>query len=280
MYRTIDASFWTDPKVRKLLPSGRLLLLYLITNPHTHVSGIYYLSRSTILHETGLTNGVLDTLSDTLSSLGFCRFDPETETVWVKNMMRYQGTGDKNARSAALHVTKDLHKSALIGEFLAAYPDVKALVPDTLSIPYAVGATPNPIPDSPFLNTEHREQNTDSLAISSPAVPKYDPGFELFWRTSTKRGSKIEAYREWKKFRPSGELNADMSRGMTAWMASEQWQDETKQPHICRWLKRRGWEEIVPKSNGSRANGNGYHPPTPEEIEAATAELRKQGAIR
>jgi hypothetical protein len=112
------------------------------------------------------------------------------------------------------------------------------------------------------------KEKKEPLAISSPVVPKYDPMFELFWRNSTKRGSKIEGFREWKKFRPDEELNAEMSRGMTAWMMSEQWQDETKQPHICRWLKRRGWEEEVPRhSNG---NGNGHKPePTEQEREEA-----------
>src|SRR5688572_3122740 len=42
-FRTVQTHFWTDPDVRKLPPDSKLLLLYLITNPHTHVSGIYYL---------------------------------------------------------------------------------------------------------------------------------------------------------------------------------------------------------------------------------------------
>ncbi len=94
MYRTIDTAFWTDPKVRLLPTLGRTLLLYFITNPHTHVSGIYYLPKHVIAHETGISDRALDTLSDTLSSAGFCAFDPARELVWVKNMMRYQGKGD------------------------------------------------------------------------------------------------------------------------------------------------------------------------------------------
>jgi hypothetical protein len=43
MYRTIETSMWTDAKFRGLPAPARLLFLYLITNPHAHVSGIYYL---------------------------------------------------------------------------------------------------------------------------------------------------------------------------------------------------------------------------------------------
>lgn len=111
---------------------GRFLLLYLITNPHTHVSGIYYLPQASIIHETGLANRALDTLRYTLSEIGFCAFDRERELVWVKNMMRYQGRGEKNLRSAAHHLVEDLHESPLIGEFIQSYPEVKAFISDTV----------------------------------------------------------------------------------------------------------------------------------------------------
>lgn len=154
MYRTIDAAFWTDPKIRELSPEGRFLFLYLITNPHTHVSGIYYLPRSVIAHETGLPLKQVNTLCDTLSKLGFCAFDQVREVVWVRKMMSYQGKGDKNIKSAVHHLLEDLHKSPLIAEFLEQYPEVRAQIPDRVSIPYPsqeflrTPHSPFPIPDS------------------------------------------------------------------------------------------------------------------------------------
>ena len=124
MYRTIDSAFWTDPKVKTLPAEAKYLFLYFITNPHTHVSGVYYLPRLLAQHETGLPVEELNTLCDTLSGAGLCGFDRENEVIWVKNMMRYQGKGDKNARSAARHVKEDLHHSALIDDFLEAYPNI------------------------------------------------------------------------------------------------------------------------------------------------------------
>ncbi len=95
--------------------------------------------------------------------------------------------------------------------------------------------------------TEQIQSRKEPLAISSPVVPKYPEGFELFWGNSTKRGSKLQAVAEWKKLEPDDELVIEILRGMHSWRDSEQWQTEKLQPHICRWLKRRGWEEIVPK---------------------------------
>src|SRR5262245_22626761 len=95
MYRVIDTALWTDPRVKALPTDGKLLFLYLITNSHAHVSGIYYLPAVTITHETGLAARRLDTLSDTLSRAGLASFDRSAEIVWVIKMLLYQGKGEK-----------------------------------------------------------------------------------------------------------------------------------------------------------------------------------------
>jgi uncharacterized protein YdaU (DUF1376 family) len=102
---------------------------------------------------------------------------------------------------------------------------------------------------SPVSNLQSSgEGEVKPLATSvAGKVPKYTPAFELFWKDSTMRGSKQEAFTVWKKLAPGPELWGEIMSGMLNWMRSDQWQDETKQPHICRWLKRRGWEEIVPR---------------------------------
>ena len=135
MYRTVDALFWTDEDVRDLRPDAKFLFLYLITNPHGHVSGIYSLIREWIVSEIGWPKRKVNTLCDTLSSAGFVRFDTKNHIVWVKNMLRYQGRGEKNERGARSQL-KSLPKSPLILEFLDYYPAVKELMGDTLLIGY------------------------------------------------------------------------------------------------------------------------------------------------
>lgn len=90
-----------------------------------------------------------------------------------------------------------------------------------------------------------REENTPSATADR---------FDVFWQGSTRRGSKKDALTEWRKLPDVERTSGKIESGMAAWQASEQWQDETKQPHIVRWLRRRGWEELVPHRNG---NGNG-----------------------
>ena len=62
MYRTIDTTcLWDDPKVKPLCADAKLLFVYLVTNRHAHLSGIYYLLPAAIVKETGLSAKRLDT---------------------------------------------------------------------------------------------------------------------------------------------------------------------------------------------------------------------------
>lgn len=126
VYRTVNTSFWTDPKVRTLKHEGKLLLLYLITCPHTNVCGIYYAPEIIVLHETGLKKATLDTLWDTLSRLELVIRDAKSDVVWIVNMMKYQGRGEKVALAAANQLLT-LHNSFLVKKFLARYPAVEPL---------------------------------------------------------------------------------------------------------------------------------------------------------
>jgi hypothetical protein len=174
MYRTIDAALWTDPKVRSLSPDAKLLFVYLITNPHSHLSGMYYLPRALMAQECSLSSRALISARDTLSRSELCQFDDGLDIVWVCGMMKYQARGEKARKSTAHHIREDLHGSALIPLFLAKYPEIKdELSPDEVqrfSIGHPIGypeksdgATPDSrslIPESRFLNPEqeHRKQ--------------------------------------------------------------------------------------------------------------------------
>lgn len=97
-YRTIDSRFWSDPKVRALSPESKLLFLYLITNEHANLAGIYHLPAVLIPHETGLAGYPIDTLS--IPHLA--QYDDENEVVWVRNVP------DTSARRAAIRYAANL----------------------------------------------------------------------------------------------------------------------------------------------------------------------------
>ena len=183
MYRTVDAAMWTDPKVKKMDPRAKLAFLYLITNPHTHVSGIYYLPAAVACYETGMSARDWDRVCDTLSRLCLVKFDRAHEVVWVVNMMTYQGTGERNEKSAAYHLHEDLHNSPLVLEFLEKYPAVRRHVKngwiDRVShrVSEVCASVPLLSPDTRDLNPETKDPPTPQPGEGSssleelPAIP-------------------------------------------------------------------------------------------------------------
>jgi hypothetical protein len=238
VYRTIDASFWTDPKMKRANPESRLLFLYLITNPHTHVSGLYYLPWLIAEHETGLSKKQLDSAADTLSNLGVCRFDRANELVWVVKMFAYQGRGLKNTLSAAHHLNKDLHNSFLINEFVIQYPDVGKHVENRVSIGYSADAPPE--------NGEQRTENREEPPIvPRKAVDEYSVEFETFWSAYPKHAGKGAAWKLWKKIRPSLEVQRRIFDAIAEQRKSQAWIKENGQyiPHPATWLNQRRWDD-------------------------------------
>lgn len=128
MFRTIETSTWDDPRVRPLSPLAKLLFLYLITNRHTHVSGIYVLPVIYAEHETGVPAKALEKSFDELVKCGLVQRDIARQIVWVCKMFAYQGRGAKNYTAAAKHLVS-LHRSELVPLFVTRYPEVFGELP-------------------------------------------------------------------------------------------------------------------------------------------------------
>lgn len=148
MYRTADTSIWDDPKVRALSKDGKLLFFYLFTNRLTHVSGIYVVPPPSIAHDTGLemtqVTAAISELSTTMGQNGeldpLVYWDGDRYVVWVVNMFKHQGRGEKNLRSAAAHLC-NLHNTPLIELFIARYPEVDDYLERLNGVPLFVGGS-------------------------------------------------------------------------------------------------------------------------------------------
>ena len=70
-YKAIHDTFWTDPDTKNLKPNDKLVFLYLITNSHTHYSGIYYLPKVLIKIETKIPDKTVEKCIAALSEMNF-----------------------------------------------------------------------------------------------------------------------------------------------------------------------------------------------------------------
>ena len=282
MYRTIDASFWTDPDIRALSGPERYLFLYFVTNPHAHVSGIYYLPQVMIEHETGLKGKALQRGIDTLSKGYLAWYDPKNEVVFVRSMFRYQGRGQKHDRAAAIQLG-NLHKSPLVNKFLEFYPIIRERVTKGYRYPIegvsgvgtpeqeqeqdiGTGEEPPqpPLGASPFASgsaqVESGSQREDVPANDGPEGPAHGvreastgeaahEGFEAFWREYPRKIGKQAALKAWKRNRPGKQLTARIVEAIQAQVEANHFRGNDGQvdyiPNPATWLNQGRWEDEI-----------------------------------
>ena len=137
LYRTIQLSFWTDSKVvDDFTPEDRYFYLYLMTNPHTTLSGCYEVSIRQIASETGYSKDSVERLLERMERIhDVIRFSKETKEILLLNWSKYNWTSSPKLRPAIVESIKAV-KNADFVEFL----NNTLYGIDTVSIPYGYGS--------------------------------------------------------------------------------------------------------------------------------------------
>ena len=132
--------------------------IYLITTPHAHMSGVYYLPISEIADHTNCSVDETRKSLAELDEIGFAKYDATVKIIWVRNMWRYQigdpfNHRDNKYKSTISHLA-GLPFSSLIGEFVADaginFDDLPKGLREGLAKGHGKGPYPFPIP-SPSL---------------------------------------------------------------------------------------------------------------------------------
>lgn len=97
-YRNVQISFWTDTKVLDdFTPEDRYFFLYLMTNPHTNLSGCYEISIKQVSIETGYATDVIYNLLDRFENThDIIRYSKETKEVLIVNWSKFNWTKSKD----------------------------------------------------------------------------------------------------------------------------------------------------------------------------------------
>lgn len=91
--RYIQTRFWSDPFIQEMDNVNKLFYLYLLTNEHTSISGVYELSIKTMEFESGIPEKqirkAMDSLSKTKKAYFFNNF------VFITNFIKNQANNPK-----------------------------------------------------------------------------------------------------------------------------------------------------------------------------------------
>ena len=128
-YATISPLFWTGATGKRLRsnPDAQRVAFYIMTSPHSHQTGIYYLPMMYLCHEVGIDPEGASKALEWLSKEGFCRYDEDTEWIWVCGMAGWQigkglSAGDKRCKGVQQYLST-LPDLPFIADFIRRYAD-------------------------------------------------------------------------------------------------------------------------------------------------------------
>lgn len=235
-YRSVNPSFWSG-KTGKFLRGNhkaQILALYLITNQHTNMQGVYHLPIAYICADTGLTHeGALKGL-ESLFKGGFCEYFYDEEVVFIYKMLAFQTGNLKKTDNRAISVCNfyaQLEEGQIKQRFAEHYWELLGFENKPLAslleaprVSVAVSVT---------------ETETDEQPKVAGVLPKR---FNEFWDAYDKKKGKSNAVNVWKALKPNDEL-IDLIVKKAKQQASVIDTQFRKDPE--RWLKGKHWEDEI-----------------------------------
>jgi len=93
MKRAIESKIWNDPSFRKLSSNEKTIYLYLYTNDHSHVCGVYLLPTQIIFFETGVEENEVTEIMLTFAKMNIAYKSHTSQIVWVVDMYDQNSCG-------------------------------------------------------------------------------------------------------------------------------------------------------------------------------------------
>jgi hypothetical protein len=198
-YAKISPQFWIGDTGRRLREAGHealLVALYLLTNPHANMLGLYYLPTSFIAHETGLSpEGASKGLRRAIEA-GFCVYDESCEMIFIYEMARFQIADcltptDKQCAGIQREY-EALPNNAFLAVFYEKY--VKAFHLTNRRDPRSSSEPPSEAPSKALRSQEQeQEQELDQEIDTSSEEKPSDGGIVL---ENPKKATKHTAFKE------------------------------------------------------------------------------------
>jgi hypothetical protein len=238
-FASIAPTIWTSEtgrEWRRLGASHQVLGLYLITNPHATIYGLYYLPMVIVAEETGLQRATVLKVLQAFADQQYALYDEPSEWCWVQNMAarQLQLTSQPNPRDPRLVGVRRWYErcpnNPFLGPFYDHYHDLfdlderrdggRASLPSVVRVPVVANG---------------------SLRAASMEL------FEQWWAHYPKQTGKKAALAEWLAIKPIPDdtFTAKAIHTVERQKLSADWIKEGGQfiPDPERWLKKGRWDD-------------------------------------
>ena len=170
-YSKILPQFWigeTGRQIAKLGVEARLVALYMLTNVHTNMIGVYYLPIAYIAHDTGVEIEKTEEIIQQLCDIGFCDYDYDFEYIWICNMAYYQIGELKEKDNRVVNVNQiyqSLPRLKFLGDFYYKYYETFHLYPPRKNSTSLQNKIDKPV-NNTLLQTPSESENSQTQTIA------------------------------------------------------------------------------------------------------------------
>lgn len=178
--RTVSDDFWSDPDLAGLDMQAKYATLYLLTNRHSNIIGVYRVVPRLICGELGWSQDEVSRVFADLARQDVIAWDPETGWVWVKPWWKEHHVGVAFGGKLAARALEEVKR--IPGQWLSQYlQDLQtrgATVVDTLSdtpsdtVSGGVSHTPPPNSNLNHIHNEAAAPRVSARHAAAPAAAK------------------------------------------------------------------------------------------------------------
>ena len=220
--RFISTKFWSDSFIVELNPLDRYLFLYILTNEHTDICGIYELPAKVMSYETGIDADMLKSMLKRLAP----KIYYIDGWIYIKNAQKHMGDSPQ--------VKKGFDRCiALVPQHILA--KIKQI---DIEYPYSIDTVPiecQLLSLTPSLSLTLSPTDTCSSKMN-------ESDFDTFWESYPLRKKKKVVKAKFLKL--DNGLLPKMLKAIEVQKESEQWKKGFI-PHPDTWINQERWEDEV-----------------------------------
>lgn len=206
-------------------------------------------SRQTIADETGCSMRKVDNVLATLEDAGLIVIETSDKAIKRARMIHLVRNppvrnNPETTHLHEVHITEEIPEESHMQEVQVEEPDVHQVRADVQEVRVDVHHVPNDVQEvHPNKTQEQDPTNKTQEQERSTALAPAD-GFDAFWLAYPKHAEKKQAVDQWRRLKPSLELQATILAAIAAQKSSRKWREGyIKAPH--RWLRDQNWQDEV-----------------------------------
>lgn len=247
IFRNVNMSFWTDPKVvDDYTPEDRYFMLYALTNNYTNIIGCYEISIKQMSNDLGYTKDVVENLLKRFKEVHkTIDYDFDTKELMVVNWSKYNWSSSPKLDNP-LYTAIESVKSDLFHDKLATIYNNRDSVKeneDMVLIPYRYGIdTTITITNTIPITSSITDTITNSKSITNKEL---EEEFEIIWRDYPNKKGKANALKFYIKARKKGVTKEIIYNGVQDYLNYIKIEKIKPQyiKHGSTWFNNNCWED-------------------------------------